>query len=60
MKPVDVKSALGHEVTYRDTQYTMTAYILRELNGKLLYQAELQDRNGNSVVIATLEKVEIN
>ncbi|QEY33861.1 hypothetical protein FL966_01710 [Caproiciproducens galactitolivorans] len=57
MKPQDVKTALGHPVTYRSTKYTMTAYILRKMDGRLLYQAELQDSNGNSIVIAPLESV---
>jgi hypothetical protein len=57
MKPADVKTALGHQVTYRDVMYTMTAYILRKQDGKLVYQAELQDPNGNSVVIAPLDGV---
>ena len=57
MKPADVKTALGHQITYRDVMYTMTAYILRKQDGKLVYQAELQDPNGNSVVIAPLDGV---
>lgn len=57
MTPAEVKTALGHEVTYRGTVYTMTAYILRALGGKMLYQAELMDKCNNSVVIAPLDKV---
>ena len=59
MTPQDVKTALNHDVTYNGTAYKMIAYILRSKGGKLYQQAELQDPNGNSVIIVALEKVEV-
>ena len=57
MTPQDVKSALGKMVQYNGSEYKMTAYILRHGEKGFLYQAELQDPNGNSVIIAALDKI---
>ena len=53
----DVKQSLGKPVTYDGHQYTMTAYILRYTDKGLMHEAELLDKNKNSVVVAALEKV---
>ncbi len=61
----DVKRTLGKSVRYRnerlflDTEYTFNAYILRLVNGKPVHQAELLDVYQNSIVIVSLEEVEI-
>ena len=61
----DVKRALGKSVHYRskrlfiDAEYTFTAYILRLVNGKPVHQAELLDVYQNSIVIVSLEDIEL-
>jgi hypothetical protein len=49
----------GAPITYRDTEYTcISALIYRKTSGSIIVQAELADRNGNSVVIASPNRIE--
>jgi hypothetical protein len=54
MKPEEVKKNIGRKVLYNDSEYTLTACILRQNN---YYQAELSE--GRSVLIVELEKVRV-
>lgn len=55
-----VKEALnkGKLVTYDNSNYNVTAYILR-FNGKWQHLLELKDLKANSVRIVPMEKVEV-
>ena len=55
-----VKEAItkGKLVTYDDSNYIVTAYILR-FNGKWQHLLELKDLKANSVRIVPMEKVEV-
>jgi len=55
-----VKEALskGKLVTYDNSNYNVTAYILR-FNGKWQHTLELKDLKANSVRIVPIEKVEV-
>ena len=61
----DVKKTLGKSVRYRserlfiDAEYIFNAYILRLVNGKPVHQAELLDVYQNSIVIVSLEDIEL-
>lgn len=46
-------------VTYDSTDYTVTAYILRLINGKWQHTLELKDLKANSVRIVPMEKAEV-
>lgn len=46
-------------VTYDGTDYTVTAYILRLINGKWQHTLELKDLKTNSVRIVLMERVEV-
>ena len=56
----EVKEAItkGKLVTYDDSNYIVTAYILR-FNGKWQHLLELKDLKANSVRIVPIEKVEV-
>mgnify|MGYP000999948490 FL=1 len=56
----EVKEAItkGKLVTYDDSNYIVTAYILR-FNGKWQHLLELKDLKANSVRIVPMEKVEV-
>jgi hypothetical protein len=55
-----VKEALtkGKLVTYDNSDYVITAYILR-FNGKWQHLLELKDLKANSVRIVPIERVEV-
>ena len=56
----EVKEAIskGKLVTYDDSSYIVTAYILR-FNGKWQHLLELKDLKANSVRIVPIERVEV-
>lgn len=58
----EVSKNLSKQVLYKSggnvLEYKFTACILRKYNNKFYYQAELKDKNNNSVIIVPLEKVE--
>lgn len=56
-----VKPAIMHRtpVTYDGIAYTVTAVIARTNGDKWHHQLELLDKNGNSIVIVPMDKVEI-
>ena len=56
-----VKEVIANKklVTYDNSNYTVTAYILRFNNGKLRHTLELKDLKANSVRIVPMEKVEV-
>lgn len=63
LKIEDVKPAISKRtiVTYNDTEYTVSAVIMRihHKEMKWYYQLELRDLKANSVCIADMEKVEV-
>lgn len=61
MTSKEVKAALGKRVRLTDgSEGRFTAYILRAGNGKLLYQAEVQDLTAlRSVRICKLDDLEV-
>ena len=51
---------LNNNVTYEGSEYTLTGSTVRKNeNGQIYYQAELLDKNKNSICIVKLEAVEI-
>ena len=62
MEIKDFTKNINKIVRYNDGRQNLdlilTACILRIYNNKFYYQAELTDKNNNSVVIVPLEKVE--
>ena len=60
MELQEVKSNLNKPVSYKGTQYKLTACILRKGAEGLYYSAELLDtKHGNSVLICKLNDVEV-
>ena len=59
MKIEEVKRNLNKIVSFREGEYKLTGCILRKSDDRgYFYQAELFDiKNGNSIVIATLEEI---
>lgn len=57
----EVKEVIASKklVTYDGTNYTVTAYILRLINGKWSHILELKDLKANSVRIVLMERVEV-
>ena len=51
---------LNNNVIYEGSEYTLTGSTVRKNeNGQIYYQAELLDKNKNSICIVKLEAVEI-
>ena len=49
---------LNRTVIYNDSEYTLTGSTVRkDTQGRIFYQAELLDKNKNSVCIVKLEDV---
>ena len=49
---------LNRTVIYNDSEYTLTGSTVRkDVQGRIFYQAELLDKNKNSVCIVRLEDV---
>ena len=61
MKIEEVKKTIAQKtlVTYDNTDYTVTAYILRIIKGKWQHTLELKDLKANSMRIVPMEKVEV-
>ncbi len=60
MTPSEIKPSMNRDVTYSGSTYKLVGYTLRksEKTGEFYHQAELLDRNGNSVAVCRLEDVE--
>ena len=49
---------LNKKVVYNESEYTLTGSTIRkDPQGRIFYQAEILDKNGNSVCIVRLEDV---
>lgn len=60
MEVKEIVPNLNNKVKYNDSEYTLTGSTIRkDKQGKVFYQAELLDKNKNSVCIVNLEDVEI-
>lgn len=58
MEVKEIIPNLNKKVTYNGSEYTFTGSIVRKNEqGKIFYQAELLDKNKNSVCIVKLEDV---
>lgn len=58
MEVKEIIPNLNNKVTYNDSEYTLTGSVIRKNEqGKIFYQAELLDKNKNSVCIVRLEDV---
>lgn len=57
----EVKEVISNKklVTYDNSDYTATAYILRLIDGKWQHTLELKDIKANSVRIVPIGKVEV-
>lgn len=60
MEVKEIIPNLNKMVWYKDSEYKLTASIVRKDDaGNTFYQAELLDKNKNSVCITTLEDVSL-
>lgn len=60
MQVKEIVPNLNNKVKYSGSEYILTGSTIRkDKQGKIFYQAELLDKNGNSVCIVRLEEVEI-
>jgi hypothetical protein len=58
MEVKDIIPNLNRAVLYGGSEYKLTASIIRkDAQGRIFYQAEIQDKNKNSVCITKLEDV---
>ena len=56
----EIMPNLNNKVTYNGSEYTLTGSTIRkDEQGKIFYQAELLDKNKNSVCIVKLDDVKI-
>lgn len=60
MEIKEIMPNLNKQVQYSGSAYTLTGGIIRrDKQGKIFYQAELLDKNQNSVCIVKLEDVKV-
>lgn len=60
MEVKEIIPNLNNKVIYDGSQYVLTgATIRKDGQGKIFYQAEILDKNNNSVCIVKLEDIEI-
>ena len=60
MQVKEIIPNLNNKVTYNGSEYKLNGSIVRKNEqGKIFYQAELLDKNKNSVCIVKLEDVEV-
>lgn len=60
MEVKEIIPNLNKPVYYNDTEYTLTAGIIRkDEQNKIFYQAEILDKCGRSVCIVKLDNVEV-
>jgi hypothetical protein len=58
MEVKEIVSNLNKKVMYCDSEYTLTGSTIRkDSKGSVFYQAELLDKNNNSICIVRLEDV---
>jgi hypothetical protein len=59
MEVKDIVPNLNRAVTFNGSEYKLTGSIIRRNErGRLFYQAEILDKNSNSVNIVSLEDIE--
>lgn len=54
----DIKRHLNNTVLYKNSQYILTACILRKNRDGFYYQVELEDIHANSISICRLEDIQ--
>ena len=60
MEVKEIIPNLNRTVIYNDSEYTLTGSTIRkDAQGRIFYQAELLDKNKNSICIVKLEDVKI-